>query len=131
MSLTWPALLLWQYGLPLGKVLALDLLLSIVHNETSLHSYFWCMVAVEEGRVDLHSLDPTRCDAKSEDYPVEKLRIVPSRLPAVIPCSCIREDARFANWGSWRRKILCGCEPFVGTGEYARAKWFANEVFYC
>jgi len=49
-------------------------------------------------------------------------------LPAIIPCSCVREDAGFANRSGGGGEVLCRREPFVGAGEDAGAERFVDEI---
>ena len=131
MPLARAAFLFWQDSFPAGEVLALDLLLFVVGREAALHGDFGRLVAVEEGCVDLDAGDFAGRDAEAEDYPVEGLCVVASCLPAVIPCSCVGEDAGFADWGLRVVEILCGGEPFVGEGEDARSEVSVYEVLQC
>lgn len=128
MSLARAAFLFWEDGFPAGEVLALDLLLFVVGCEAALHGDFGGLVAVEEGRVDFDAVDFAGSDAEAEDYPVEGLGVVASCLPAVIPCSCVGEDAWFADGRLGVVEVLCGGEPFIGEGEDAGAEGAVYEV---
>ena len=118
-SLAGAALLFWQDSFPAGEVLALDLLLFVVGCEAALHGDLGGLVAVEEGRVDFDALDFAGRDAEAEDYPVERLGVVASCFPAVVPGSCVGEDAWFADGRLGVIEVLCCGEPFVGEGEDA------------
>lgn len=131
MPLARAAFLFWQDSFPAGEVLALDLLLFVVGREAALHGDFGGLVAVEEGRVDFDALDFTGSDAEAEDYPVERLGVVSSCLPTIIPCSGIGEDAWFADWRFGVVEVLGGGEPFVGEGEDARSEGAVYEVLPC
>ena len=131
MSLARPAFLLGQDSLPAGEVLALDLLLFVVGCEAALHGDFGRLVAVEEGCVDFDAGDFAGSDAEAEDYVVEGLGVVASCFPAVVPGSCVGEDAWFADGGLGVVEVLCGGEPFVGEGEDARSEVSVYEVLWC
>ena len=51
-------------------------------------------------------------------------------LPPIVPSSCIREDARFADGCGGGGEVVGGGEPFVGEGEDAGAEGFGDEVFF-
>jgi hypothetical protein len=125
------AFLLWQDGFPAAEVLALDLLLFVVGCEAALHGDFGRLVAVEEGCVDFDAGDFAGSDTEAEDYPVEGLGVVSSCLPAVIPCSCVGEDAWLANGRLGVVEVLRGGEPFVGEGEDARSEVSVYKVLQC
>jgi hypothetical protein len=125
------AFLLLEDGFPAGEVLALDLLLFVVGCEAALHGDFGRLIAVEKSCVDFDAGDFAGGDAEAEDYPVEWLGVVSSCLPAVIPCSCVGEDAWLADWGLRVVQVLCGGEPFVGEGEDARSEVSVYEVLQC
>ena len=130
-SLAGAALLFWQDGFPAGEVLALDLLLFVVGCEAALHGDLGGLVAVEEGGVDFDALDFAGSDAEPEDYPVERLGVVSSCLPAIIPCSGVGEDAWLADGLFGVVEVLGGGEPFVGEGEDARSEVPVYEVLRC
>lgn len=130
-SLARAAFLFWQDSLPAGEVLALDLLLFVVGREAALHGDLGRLVAVEEGCVDFDALDFAGGDAEAEDYPVERLCVVSSCLPAIIPCSRVGEDAWLADGLFGVVEVLGGGEPFVGEGKDARSEIPVYEVLWC
>ena len=50
-------------------------------------------------------------------------------LPAVVPSSRVREDARFADGPGGVGEVGGGGEPFVGEGEDFRAEGGGDEVY--
>ena len=49
-------------------------------------------------------------------------------LPAIVPSSCVGEDAGFADGRFGVVEVLGGGEPFVGEGEDAGAEGAVDEV---
>ena len=96
-----------------------------------MHGDLGGLVAVEECRVDFDAVDFAGRDAEAEDYVVEGLGVVASCFPAVVPGSCVGEDAWFADGRLGIVEVLCGGEPFVGEGEDARSEVSVYEVLQC
>jgi hypothetical protein len=59
------------------------------------------VVAVEEGRVDFHARYLAAGHPEPDHHPVEGRRVVPPRLPAVVPGAAVYEDA----WARDRRRL--------------------------
>lgn len=87
------------------------------------------MVAVKVRRVDLEAAELAARDAELDDDPVEGLRVVAARLPAVVPRAGVREDAGLAYGRGRRREVLGRGEPFVGDGEDFGAEGLGDEVW--
>lgn len=121
-----PTLLLLQYSLPPLELFGLDLV--IVLAKAPLDRNLRRMVPVKEGRVDFHTLDASARDAEPDHHPIERLGVMPSRFPAVVPRARMGVHARFANRRGRRDQVVGGGEPFVGEGEDARTQRFGDEV---
>jgi hypothetical protein len=93
-----------------------------------LHCDLRRLVAVEERRIDFDSFDFAGSYTEAEDDPVERLGIVAPSFPAVVPGSCVCENAWFADGRFGVVEVLCGGEPFVGEREDAGAEGAVDEV---
>lgn len=92
------------------------------HLKTPLHADCLRVIPVEERRVDLDARRSPARDAQLDDNPIVVFRVMPPRLPPVVPSAGGHEDARAANRRLRVRKVGRGGKPLVGTREDGRGK---------
>lgn len=102
--------------------------LGVVEAEAPLDRDEGSMVAGEVGRVDLDAVHGARGDAQPDDDPVEGLRVVPARLPAVVPGARVHHLARLADGRRGREEVRSLGEPLVREAEDLSSQGGGDEI---
>lgn len=129
-ALRGPALLHAEDGLPAAARALPGEHLGVIGAEAALNRDERRVVAREVGRVDLDAVDGARGDAQPDDDPIEGLRVVPARLPAVVPGARVHHLARLADGWRGREEVGGLCEPLVREAEDLPAEGGRDEIYF-
>ncbi|KAL1979121.1 hypothetical protein VTN96DRAFT_6765 [Rasamsonia emersonii] len=117
-----------QDGRPSFIVRFGDLLVADIRGVRSLQRRLLAVVPDKVGRVDLDALDGAARNAQLDHDPVVWFRVVPPRLPPVVPGACVHEHPRPVDGRGGREQVRGRGEVFIGAGEHDGVEGGRSEV---
>jgi hypothetical protein len=97
-------------------------------EENTLHADRRCVVPVKERRVNLDSVDFSRRHAELDDHPVGRGRVVPTRLPPIVPSTRFHKFTGLPDRGRGVDEVAGFGKELVGEGEDFAAEGGAYQV---